>query len=212
MTNKLTFNALRGANTARLPQFRNKHGALAHSKADGSDWSPAQWLQAVVGELGEYANLRKKFERGDVDAATFKNEAAKELADVVTYLDILAMRLGIDLGQSVMDKFNEISARVGSLVRLGGAEWFYASIPPMTYKGVLYHRTKTGVWSFDSQANDNGPWFRFFTELEQTQLAETSRLSLAEQEAIMQTGINRMKANAPVQTAFGFGGDDRADR
>jgi NTP pyrophosphatase (non-canonical NTP hydrolase) len=125
MTNGLTFNALRGANTARLPQFRNKHGALAHSKPDGSDWSPAQWLQAVVGELGEYANLRKKHERGDIDAATFVAEAAKEFADIVTYLDILAMQFDIDLGNAVLEKFNEVSQRVGSTVRLDADDWHY---------------------------------------------------------------------------------------
>lgn len=125
MTNGLTFNALRGANMHRLPQFKNRHGDLAHSKPDGSDWSPAQWLQAVVGELGEYANLRKKFERGDVDAETFQIEAANELADVVTYLDILAMQLGIDLGQATMDKFNAVSKRVGSTVVLDADDWHY---------------------------------------------------------------------------------------
>jgi NTP pyrophosphatase (non-canonical NTP hydrolase) len=122
-TNGLTFNALRGANTARLPQFRNKHGQLAHSRTDGSDWSPAQWLQAVIGELGEYANLRKKFERGDVNAQEFMQQAADELADVVTYLDILAMQLGIDLGAATMDKFNRVSQRVGSTIRLAPDDW-----------------------------------------------------------------------------------------
>jgi NTP pyrophosphatase (non-canonical NTP hydrolase) len=115
----LTFNMLRVANTARLPEFKNKHGGLAHSKSDGSDWSPAQWLQAVVGELGEYANLRKKFERGDIDAAEFWREARDELADVATYLDILAMQLGIDLGMAITEKFNRVSVRVGSTVRIG---------------------------------------------------------------------------------------------
>lgn len=124
----MKFDTLRRANMARLPLFKNKHGELAHSKADGSDWSPAQWLQATVGELGELANLRKKFERGDIDAETFGREAAKELADVATYLDILARRIldvvrmgavieahptGVDLGRAVMDKFNEVSRRVG---------------------------------------------------------------------------------------------------
>lgn len=125
-TNGLTFNALRGANKARLPQFKNRHGALAHPLPDGSDWSPAQWLQAVVGELGEYANLRKKFERSDIDAEMFKREASDELADVVTYLDILAMQLGIDLGQATMDKFNRVSDRVGSTVRLAADDWHFA--------------------------------------------------------------------------------------
>jgi NTP pyrophosphatase (non-canonical NTP hydrolase) len=114
----LSFAELRRANMKRLPIFKNKHGGLAHSKPDGSDWSPAQWLQAVVGELGEYANLRKKFERGDVDADEFHREAAKELADVAAYLDILAMQLGVDLGQAVADKFNEVSKRIGCEVFL----------------------------------------------------------------------------------------------
>jgi NTP pyrophosphatase (non-canonical NTP hydrolase) len=117
-TDGLTFNTLRVANTARLPEFKNKHGGLAHSLPDGSDWSPAQWLQAVVGELGEYANIRKKYERGDIDATEFWREARDELADVVTYLDILAMQLGIDLGMAVTEKFNRVSVRVGSTVRI----------------------------------------------------------------------------------------------
>jgi NTP pyrophosphatase (non-canonical NTP hydrolase) len=108
----LTFATLREGNVTRLPLFKNKHGVVAHSKPDGSDWSPAEWLEAVVGELGEYANVRKKYRRGDISHAEFKEMAAKELADVVTYLDILAFRLGIDLGEAVVEKFNEVSMRV----------------------------------------------------------------------------------------------------
>jgi NTP pyrophosphatase (non-canonical NTP hydrolase) len=125
----LTFDALRAANTARIPEFKNRLGQPAHSKPDGSDWSPAQWLQALTGELGEYANFRKKFERGDIDEATFKREAAKELGDVMAYLDILAMQLGIDLGRATQDKFNETSARVDCYIRLNGDSW-YRSQPP----------------------------------------------------------------------------------
>lgn len=66
MSNALTFDLLRAANLARLPVFKNRHGAIAHARPDGSDWTPAQWLQAVMGELGEFANVRKKFERGDL--------------------------------------------------------------------------------------------------------------------------------------------------
>ncbi len=122
-TNGLTFNTLRGGNIARLPQFKNSRGERAHSKSDGSDWSPAQWLQAVVGELGEYANKRKKYERGDIDKEEFTEEARKELADVVVYLDILAFQLGINLGEAVMDKFNEVSERVGSDVWIDAEDW-----------------------------------------------------------------------------------------
>ena len=149
-TDGLTFNSLRGANRARLPQFKNSKGKPAYSQPDGSDWSPAQWLQAVVGELGEYANIRKKFERGDLTFAEYEVMAAKELADVQTYLDILALRCldfdasgfndgvepdvvrvvnptGIDLGQATMDKFNEVSERVGSTVRLDADDWHYTT-------------------------------------------------------------------------------------
>lgn len=133
MTNGLTFNTLREANIQRLPQFKNAKGELAHSRPDGSDWSPSQWLQAVVGELGEYANIRKKFERGDLTLAEFEVLAAKELADVQTYLDILAARCldapmkphktGINLGQATMDKFNEVSRRVGAKVFIDADDW-----------------------------------------------------------------------------------------
>lgn len=110
----LTFDVLRGANIARLPTFKNAQGEPAHSMPDGSDWSPAQWCQAIMGELGEYANLRKKFERGDISEAEFKREAAYELADIQTYLDLLAFQLGINLGDATIKKFNMVSQRVGS--------------------------------------------------------------------------------------------------
>lgn len=123
--NKLSFETLRAANIARLPQFKNKHGEPAHSEPDGSDWSPAQWLQAVTGELGEYANLRKKFERGDIDQDEFDREARKELADVQVYLDILAFQLKIDLGEAVTEKYNEVSERIKCGIRIhdNGETW-----------------------------------------------------------------------------------------
>lgn len=115
----LTFEALRKANIARLPHFKNKKGKKAHSKKDGSDWIPAQWLQAVAGELGEYANLRKKYERGDITKKEFDAEARKELADITCYLDILAFQLKIDLGEAVREKFNEVSKRIDVAIFIG---------------------------------------------------------------------------------------------
>lgn len=123
MTDGLTFNTLRGGNRARLPQFKNGRGKPAHSQPDGSDWCLAQWANAVCGELGEAANLIKKIERGDFTLEEKRAELGKELADVVTYLDLLAFRAGIDLGQATMDKFNEVSVRVGSNVRLSADDY-----------------------------------------------------------------------------------------
>lgn len=126
MTDGLTFNNLRLANLKRLPTFKNSKGNPAHSKEDGSDWSPAQWLQAMIGEVGEYANLRKKFERGDVDRDYFIQEAKKELADIQIYLDLLASQLRIDLGKAVIDKFNEVSERTHNEIFMDSTgDWFY---------------------------------------------------------------------------------------
>jgi len=119
--NPLTFAALRRANVARLPLFKDALGKVVHV-ADGSDWSDAEWLEAVLGELGEYANLKKKIRRGDLDNLPEESRRimlAKELADVVVYLDILAFRLGIDLGKATADKWDEVSQRVGLDMRIG---------------------------------------------------------------------------------------------
>lgn len=43
---------------------------------------------------------------------------ADELADLVIYADLLAERLEIDLGAAVVRKFNKVSERVGSNIRL----------------------------------------------------------------------------------------------
>lgn len=106
----LTFNALRTANAERI-------GSSRYRKCE-ENWTPAHWMQATVGELGELANLLKKVDRGDFPFDQVKTEVAKELADVQTYLDILALKLGVDLGQATIDKFNEVSERIGSHVRL----------------------------------------------------------------------------------------------
>jgi NTP pyrophosphatase (non-canonical NTP hydrolase) len=114
----LTFAALRGANRARLPTYRNKKGELIYRTETGEEWDLSKWGNALTGELGEAANLIKKIEREDFTLDEARAELGKELADVVCYLDLLANRAGIDLGKATLDKFNEISERVGSPVRL----------------------------------------------------------------------------------------------
>lgn len=114
----LKFDVFRQANVARLPLFKNAKGAPAHSEPDGSDWSLSAWSNAVLGELGEAANLIKKIERGDFTIDEARQELGRELADVMTYLDILAFRCGVDLGQATCAKWNEVSRRVGCPLRL----------------------------------------------------------------------------------------------
>lgn len=103
----LTFDELSGKNIERLKEYKSCH-----------NWLPSQWLQALVGEIGEYANFRKKYERGDIKWEEFIKAAEKEIADVQIYLDLLANSLGIDLGKATFNKFNEVSDRIGSKVKL----------------------------------------------------------------------------------------------
>lgn len=88
----LTFLQLRQANSLRLPLFKNGLGKPAHSEPDGSDWCPAQWLQALVGEIGEYARERINYELGLTPFDEYQKRASAELADVQGYLDLLARR------------------------------------------------------------------------------------------------------------------------
>jgi NTP pyrophosphatase (non-canonical NTP hydrolase) len=100
----LTFNELREANVGRCED--------AFHPVDA--WSPSDWACAVAGEVGEACNLIKKLRRGE-DVP--QQDIAFELADAVTYLDLLAARLGIDLGEAVREKFNIVSERVHSAER-----------------------------------------------------------------------------------------------
>jgi NTP pyrophosphatase (non-canonical NTP hydrolase) len=129
----MTFAVLRAANVARLPRFRNKHGAMAHSQPDGSDWSPAQWFQATLGELGEFAAVRVAYEKGQLSRADLEHEAAKEMADFVTYADILGHRVLDDIEAHKRDEID--TAQV--LMRLVAALGVYANAAKKLDRGDL---------------------------------------------------------------------------
>lgn len=148
-TDGLTFRALREANLKRIPQFKNKRGGRAHRKADGSDWKLSAWSNACLGELGEAAGIVKKIERGDFTLEQARPALAKELADVVTYLDIFAQQAGINLGEATITKFNEISHRVKStiLLRADGSDWEYDHARIARNKAARKRARKcNGVW------------------------------------------------------------------
>ena len=114
----LTLREFHDANIQRLAIFKNKNGHLAHEKADGSDWKLSAWSNATLGELGEAANVIKKIERGDMTLDEARAQLAEELADVFTYLDILAFRAGVDLEAAIVAKWNKVSERIGYEARL----------------------------------------------------------------------------------------------
>ena len=88
----------------------------------------------MAGECGEACNKVKKLRRiaetpesEAVHESRYRDEKsygdhveflAMELADLVTYADLLAARLGIDLGEAVTRKFNRVSHRVNSNLKL----------------------------------------------------------------------------------------------
>lgn len=105
----LTFKYFRQANRKRCIKW---HPEGIHS------WSASDWLTAVTGELGELSSLikMKNRERDGLPGNKFsptKQQIAEEVADVVTYIDLLAEYYGIDLDDALIKKFNEVSDRLG---------------------------------------------------------------------------------------------------
>lgn len=77
-------------------------------------WSVTDWACALAGEVGEVCDAAKKLKRGDGTV----QDIADELADVLTYADLLAASLDIDLWQALCHKFNVVSERYQSPIRL----------------------------------------------------------------------------------------------
>lgn len=109
--NKLTFKELREANVARNNKWQPK-GVMG--------WSLSDWGVAMGGECGEALDVIKKLnrirdgiKRTDITEEELLKELEKELADLVTYADLLAERAGIDLGNAITSKFNEVSDKYG---------------------------------------------------------------------------------------------------
>jgi len=82
------------------------------------DWTLNDWATALAGEVGEACNVMKKIRRGDVTLDEARPALASEFADVLGCLDILAAEAGIDLADAYVAKFNAVSDRYGSAVKL----------------------------------------------------------------------------------------------
>lgn len=85
-----------------------------------SDWSLSDWFTAVLGELGEAANVAKKLNRvrdgipGNKETPDeLRAKLADEVADAFIYLDLLAQAAGFCLEDAVRDKFQRKSVEIG---------------------------------------------------------------------------------------------------
>lgn len=100
----LSFEKLKEINDRRNQLFFECH-----------DWTLTDWGCAIAGEVGETCNKLKKRRRGEIVSL---EEIGDEIADVVLYADLLATKLGLDLGECVKRKFNIVSDRVGADIKL----------------------------------------------------------------------------------------------
>lgn len=73
-----------------------------------NQWTPLEWGGDMAGEAGELCNLLKKLRRGD---KINKKDIAHEMADIITYVDLIAERMNIDLEAAIIEKFNIVSKR-----------------------------------------------------------------------------------------------------
>jgi len=89
-------------------------------------WSLSDWFTAVMGELGEAANIAKKLNRvrdgilGNKESEQeLREKLAHELADTFIYLDLLCQAANIDLPSNIEKVFDAKSKEIGYPIRIG---------------------------------------------------------------------------------------------
>jgi NTP pyrophosphatase (non-canonical NTP hydrolase) len=90
-----------------------------------SGWSTSDWMTALMGEVGEAANVVKKLNRyrdgvpgNKLSEDELQEQLFKELGDVFVYLDLMAQHLGFNIEDAVIQVFNAKSAEIGYPIRL----------------------------------------------------------------------------------------------
>lgn len=85
-----------------------------------SGWSTSDWFVAVLGELGEAANVAKKLNRirdgipGNKEGEeALKIKLRKEIGDTFVYLDLLAQAHGFTIEEVAVEVFNSKSDEIG---------------------------------------------------------------------------------------------------
>jgi NTP pyrophosphatase (non-canonical NTP hydrolase) len=112
--NDLTFDAFSAVNHDRCQSRQGFNHPLDR-------WSTSDWFLAVVGELGEAANIAKKLNRvrdgipgnGPITQNELQAKLRREIADAFIYLDLTAQSLGFRLSDAVIEVFNAKSAEIG---------------------------------------------------------------------------------------------------
>lgn len=102
--------------TLTFKQFQDTNASRCEANMHPiKDWTPLEWIGCAAGELGEAANLIKKLKKGK---KINKQYIAYELADTISYLSLTASSLGIELDKAIIEKFNIVSDRYKSKIKL----------------------------------------------------------------------------------------------
>lgn len=109
----MTFGEFSQANRTRCEHPQGFHHPL-------SGWSTSDWMTALVGEIGEAANVVKKLNRyrdgvpgNKASEAELRDQLRRELGDVFVYLDLMAQSLGFNIADAAVEVFNKKSAEIG---------------------------------------------------------------------------------------------------
>ena len=85
-----------------------------------SGWSTSDWMTALVGEVGEAANIVKKLNRvrdgvpgNKLTPDELRAQLRRELGDVFVYLVLMAQSLGFSIEDAAVEVFNSKSAEIG---------------------------------------------------------------------------------------------------
>jgi NTP pyrophosphatase (non-canonical NTP hydrolase) len=101
----------------------NRKRCIESFKEDPAEYPMEYWALGLAGEAGEVAQEVKRLK----DAVRIGDEPArqkalenlkKEIGDVLPYLDMLAQCLGYPLEYLTAKKFNEVSDRRGSDIKI----------------------------------------------------------------------------------------------
>lgn len=94
---------------------------------DDKPWTTERWITAIVGELGEMANISKKLFRANDGAVgilkgetieALEREERKEWADTMLYMLLLGSSKGWDMEEALREVFNAKSEQLGFAERL----------------------------------------------------------------------------------------------
>jgi NTP pyrophosphatase (non-canonical NTP hydrolase) len=91
-------------------------------------WSTSDWFLALLGELGEAANIAKKLNRvrdgipgNKISKKELQDKLRQELGDAFVYLDLLCQSVGIEIESAAVEVFNAKSQELGCPIRIPAA-------------------------------------------------------------------------------------------